>query len=409
MMKQLCAKIKQNQAVVDKWFDEESKGIDLPFYSSFDIRNAGYKAVVIDSNAFPAGFNNVCDGSYPRAIEASKSFISSRFPGTKNVLLLSELTKNPYYYDNIISIKDILQRSGYEVKVGAIEMPEKTEMESFSKGAVKIGQIRKKENRIELEGFIPDLIVPNNDFSSSDASILKSSMQPISPDINLGWYKRKKHHHFKVKNNMLRQVAELLDIDRWLIGAYYEFAEEVNFRDKKNFSMIAEKIDKCISQIKEKYSEYNIKDTPYVFVKGSASTYGMNAIPFYSGEEFLKINSRQRAKMNKSKGGKDVSEVLIQEGVATKDVVENKVAESVVYCIGNEPIGGFFRSHQEKNERENLNAVGMTFASSLFCPSALEKEKIFEDSNITQDKIRLYFFLAKLGTLAIAKELEELR
>ena len=35
------------------------ENIPLPIYGSFDIRDAGWKAVVVDSNAFPAGFNNL--------------------------------------------------------------------------------------------------------------------------------------------------------------------------------------------------------------------------------------------------------------------------------------------------------------------------------------------------------------
>ena len=58
---------------------------------------------------------------------------------------------------------------------------------------------------------------------------------------------------------------------------------------------------------------------------------------------------------------------------------------------------------------ENLNAKGMTFASDLFCPSAFREKKIFEGSNITEEKIRIYAFLARLGVIAIGKELEELK
>lgn len=137
----------------------------------------------------------------------------------------------------------------------------------------------------------------------------------------------------------------------------------------------------------------------------------MNALPFSSGKDFLNITSEQRAKMHMAKGGKQVSEVLIQEGVATKDIVEGKVCEPVVYAIGNKPMAGFFRTNTGKGERENLNSKGMGFSPNLFCPTVCnqykEKGKIL-GSNITFEKINVYRFLARLGVLTIAKETKEL-
>lgn len=409
MINELNKKIQDYSAEIEDWFVKYKKQLELPIYSSFDIRNADYKAVVVDSNAFPSGFNNICDDSYPLAEDAIRSFIDARFPNTRKVGIISELTTNPYYYDNIATIKGLFEKSGFKVGIGSIDKPENKKISSFSKGDILIEQFSRKGNLIELGNFVPDIVVPNNDFSLTNTSMLHGIKQPVTPNYNLGWFKRKKHHHFRVKNVLLKEISKIIEVDRWLIGAFYEYTEEVNFKEKKNFNIVAEKIDSCIAQVKVKFEEYGIKEKPYVFVKGSASTYGMNAMPFYSGQEFLQINSRQRAKMYRSKGGKEVSEVLIQEGVVTKDIVNSKVAEPVVYCIGDKPIGGFFRANEEKNERENLNAKGMTFASNLFCPPAFRERKVFEGSNITQEKIKVYAFLARLGVIAIAQELEELR
>jgi glutamate--cysteine ligase len=408
MITALDKAIAEKQHALEEWFRKQEAKLELPLYSSFDIRNSGFKSVVIDSNAFPSGFNNICEDSYPVAIAALKSFMKKNYPGVKSVAIISEITTNPYYYDNIITIKGLLEKSGYQVRIGSLEKPELI-AHSFSKGDLALEQFTKAGNTLVLGDFTPDLLLSNNDFSTSDTSVLLNLTQPVIPNFNLGWYKRKKHHHFRIKNELIKEIAKILEIDRWLIGAYYEYTDEVNFKDKKNFDLIAQKIDSCIAQIQKKYDEYNIKDTPYVFVKGSASTYGMNAMPFHSGEEFLNINSRQRSTMGRSKGGNEVSEVLIQEGVPTRDIIDGKVAEPVVYAIGDQPVGGFFRTHQEKTEKENLNSRGQIFASDLFCPNAFKEKKILEGSNIPVEKIHVYNFLARLGVLAIAKELEELR
>ena len=53
-------KIVQNCEEVCSWFDRLSEELPFPFYSSFDIRDSGFKLGPVDANIFPAGFNNIC-------------------------------------------------------------------------------------------------------------------------------------------------------------------------------------------------------------------------------------------------------------------------------------------------------------------------------------------------------------
>lgn len=408
MINELTETLNDKKEDIDRWFTTKSKIIPS-VYSSFDIRNSGYKAVVVDSNVFPAGFNNLCNECYPNVSKQIKSFIENNFKGINKIGLVAEYVKNPYYYDNILTIKQILEYANFEVKVGSFGISNSAKVSSFSKGELLINTINKNKDKLLLKGFMPDLILLNDDLSTTDSTLLKNCSQYIAPRINMGWFQRKKHTHFKIKNRLVKEISDFLSIDRWRIGAYFEFVNNVNFKKMENFDEIASKVDSVISQIQKKYDEYNIKETPFIFVKGSSSTYGMNAIHFHSGKEFLKINSGKRAKMHKSKGGRIVSEVMIQEGIFTKDRIKGKVAEPVVYSIGNLPVGGFFRVNPERSEEENLNTRGMIFKTHLFCPDAFDNEKKLDESNITKKKIELYNFLARLGTLAIGYELEELK
>ena len=45
---------------VHKWFKSKAALLDYPIYSSYDIRDAGYKISNVDANIYPAGFNNIC-------------------------------------------------------------------------------------------------------------------------------------------------------------------------------------------------------------------------------------------------------------------------------------------------------------------------------------------------------------
>lgn len=42
------------------WFKGKSIQIRFPIYSSYDVRDAGYKVANVDANIYPAGFNNIC-------------------------------------------------------------------------------------------------------------------------------------------------------------------------------------------------------------------------------------------------------------------------------------------------------------------------------------------------------------
>ncbi len=53
-------KIRDNQEAVLVWLTKLEGDNELPLYSSVDIRDAGFKIAVVDTNIFPAGFNNLC-------------------------------------------------------------------------------------------------------------------------------------------------------------------------------------------------------------------------------------------------------------------------------------------------------------------------------------------------------------
>ena len=44
---------------IEGWFRNQWLKYPAPFYSSIDIRNSGFKISPVDTNLFPAGFNNL--------------------------------------------------------------------------------------------------------------------------------------------------------------------------------------------------------------------------------------------------------------------------------------------------------------------------------------------------------------
>lgn len=60
----------KNQVFIETWFREQWLKITPPFYTSVDLRNSGFKLAPVDTNLFPAGFNNLNPDYLPLYIQA---------------------------------------------------------------------------------------------------------------------------------------------------------------------------------------------------------------------------------------------------------------------------------------------------------------------------------------------------
>ena len=76
----------------------------LPIYSSVDIRMNNFKTAVVDTNLFPAGFNNLCKYSHQDIAKILSKTISKTVKNCKKILILAENhTRNKFYLENLYS------------------------------------------------------------------------------------------------------------------------------------------------------------------------------------------------------------------------------------------------------------------------------------------------------------------
>ena len=61
------------QTRIEAWFRQQWQLTPAPFYASVDLRNAGFKLAPVDTNLFPAGFNNLNPAFQPLSIHAVQS------------------------------------------------------------------------------------------------------------------------------------------------------------------------------------------------------------------------------------------------------------------------------------------------------------------------------------------------
>ena len=349
---------------IEAWIKKAYQDKCPPFYVSLDIRHSGFKLAPVDSNLFPAGFNNLSQEERRAAAAKVSAMLKNHFPNAKKVLLYPEAhTRNLYYLDNLAVLVEILSSSGVEVQLGS-DLPT-YEVTSASGKLLVVNQLTKHEAKITSHNFTPDLIILNNDLTGGIPDVLKDITQRVLPSPQMGWHTRRKSAHFTAYNMLVHEFCAEFGLDPWLISTFSGSCGHIDFKDKSGLACVADNVSAMLPKIAAKYAEYGIDEKPYVYIKSDYGTYGMGIMTAQSPEDVFEINKKERNKMSMVKGNVENHAVMLQEGVATIDRIGDKPAESVVYCMGGEPLGLFYRTHTEKDAYGSLNSPGgMQFVSS---------------------------------------------
>ncbi|MFQ5457959.1 MAG: glutamate--cysteine ligase [Myxococcota bacterium] len=402
------ARIVERRTKIDEWLYGRSRDVKIPFYASTDLRNAGYKISVVDTNLFPAGFNILCNKFFDHQTDSARRFIEQRFGKVKRVLLLPEAhTRNAGYVDNIAAIEKILTAAGFEVRLGLLaESRDKTVDVRGTQGDVHIlHALQRKGDTLSANDFTPDLVLLNNDMTDGPPAILKDLSQPVTPPVEMGWHNRRKDVYFDVLHSLTDEFAGLLDLDPWWLTTVTDIERGVDFQSGEGMDRLAERAARVLDKIGEQYRAHGIDEKPYVFIKHNTGTYGIGVIAVESAEELLSLNRKMRQKMRAGKGNVPVTDVLIQEGVPSTDLINDCTGEPVMYLIGLDLIGGFFRQHCGKSERENLNQSGSTFARLCFRgeDTAAPSDECYRDTCLRT----VYGVLAQVAVLAAGHEIRQ--
>lgn len=399
-----------NHAVrIESWFREQWQTLSTPFYSSVDLRNAGFKLAPVDTNLFPAGFNNLSPACLPLCIQAVQATMAQMCTTGSQILLIPENhTRNIFYFEHLVRLQEILTKAGFFVRIGSLleELKTSKEITLPSGKILRLEVLTRKENRIYIDDFSPSMILLNNDLASGIPAILKGLEQQIMPPLSVGWETRSKANHFHHYKNISQLFAEHIQIDPWLIAPLFSYCGEVNFMTGEGEECVAAHTKDLLQAIEKKYREYGIEHPPFVVVKADAGTYGMAVMTVRHEEEIRQLNHKERLSMSVAKGGRTVSSVIIQEGVYTFETwgEEESVAEPVVYMIGRHVVGGFYRVHSGKRVDENLNSPGMNFEPLAFSDVC---NNPCDPPQACTNRFYAYGVIARLASLAAAIELSE--
>ena len=397
----------RHQTEIEQWFRSQWLETPPPFYASVDLRNCGFKLAPVDTNLFPAGFNNLNPAFQPLCIQAIQAAVDRLCPRACGILVIPEShTRNTYYLENLATLTQLLALSGFQVTVGTL-LPDITTPQTLnlpSGRQITLNPVTRDGNRLVAGGHQPCFVLLNNDLSGGAGEILRGLEQPVSPPLSLGWATRRKSTHFGLYRAAANDFAARVGLDPWFIDPVFRQCGKINFQKREGEDCLAHYVEEVLTEVEAKYKEHGIHERPFVIVKADAGTYGMNIMTVHSPDEVRDLNRKQRTKMARGKEGLDVTEVLVQEGVYTYETWEQAVAEPVVYMIDRYVVGGFYRVHSGRGKDENLNAPGMTFQPLAFAESCTCPDRNKAPESCT-NRFYAYGVIARLALVAAAREL----
>ncbi|MDO8493719.1 MAG: glutamate--cysteine ligase [Deltaproteobacteria bacterium] len=400
-MQKALQNIKRNEGKLEAWFQETAKSICMPLTVSVDIRNAGFKMSVIDTNVFPAGFHYLCKTFSKDATQLFKDYLKSAVPKAKRILIVPEaFTRNLPYLQNVKKLETLLLEAGFTVQIGYLEsLPQNPFSQPLSDG----GTI--DLHQFDVKNFQPDAILLNNDCSQGIPAQLQGLKIPIFPNPELGWHARSKKNHFELYCQLVGEAAKLLDLDCWLFCPITVCEHDIDTNQEADMERIAKRVDEVIGKTQKKYDKYGITEKPFCFVKSNVGTFGLGLVKVENSQEILELNRKGRQKLGTTKGGTGRSEFIIQEGIPTRDTLHGSPVEPVLYYVGGEWVGGFFRIHEDKDDRSSLNSPGAKFETLCFHKSDKPKEIALNlNSQEFKDYLLMAQWLGKIACLAVGLE-----
>lgn len=352
--------LEENREAIKAWMKKKRSEVPIPIYGSVDVRDAGWKVGVVDANHFPAGFNNVPQESVKELAHLFAEHLQRAHPGCQWVHLLPEShTRNQAYVENIATIKSIVEQAGFRCTVGSVALNDFSSLHGLS-GPLLLDRVEMNGDNLSVAGAIPDLILLNNDLT--EGSIPGLEGPNITPPPHMGWYRRRKSEHYEALRPYVEEMAQILGMDPWYLMPEWFVSEDKCLAEDACKIRLAAEIDDFLSKLRATYEEKGIEREPTVVIKNDSGTYGLGVMVLKSGSEILNLSNRKANKLRYAKGGTDVENYLIQEGIPTAlTSEEGEALEPVVYLVDGEAASWFYRINAKKSDMDNLNSPSARF------------------------------------------------
>ncbi|WP_294770575.1 glutamate--cysteine ligase [uncultured Rhodoferax sp.] len=404
---ELEQRVLDSMPAIERWFRLEWMEHTPPFYSSVDVRNAGFKLAPVDTNFYPGGWNNLTPAMLPLAVQAAQAAIEKICPEARNLLIVPENSaRSAFHLNNLAQMRRVFHMAGLNVRIGSIspDIKKSTTFELPGGESVTLEPVVRTKGRLGLKDFDPCTILLNNDLRAGVPGILEEvHEQYLLPPLHASWTTRRKSTHFKCYEEVAKRFGKLIGVDPWLINPMFDKYGVVDLATPAGIDALVQRVDAMLTKVKKKYKEYGIKERPFVVIKADNRT---------SGNAILSVRDVKdlAAKLRKLGAGLEASpaplELILQEGVLTNERVNDAVAEPVVYMMDRYVVGGFYRMHAERGQDEDLSAPGSRYVPLAFAESTHLPQPGERPGASAPNRFYMYGVIGRLAMLAGSYELE---
>jgi glutamate--cysteine ligase len=222
---ELEQRVLDSMPAIERWFRLEWMEHTPPFYSSVDIRNAGFKLAPVDTNLFPGGWHNLTPEMLPLAVQAAMAAIEKICPEARNLLIIPENhTRNTFYLANVAQLQRIFHMAGLNVRIGSIR-PGDQEVHHHRPAhgeSITLEPVIRSKRRLGLKDFDPCTILLNNDLSAGRARHPGRPARAVpAAAAARGLERAAQEPPFQSYEEVSKRFGKLLGIDPWLINPMF--------------------------------------------------------------------------------------------------------------------------------------------------------------------------------------------
>ena len=196
---ELEQRILDSMPAIERWFRLEWMEHTPPFYSSVDIRNAGFKLAPVGTDLHPSGWNHLTPAMLPLAVQAAMAAIEKICPEARNLLIVPHNdTADSFYLANVAQLRRIFHMAGMNVRIGSIDPDVKkaAEIRLPTGESVRLEPVVRGKRRLGVKDFDPCTILLNNDLIAGVPGILEDiHEQYLLPPLHAAWPTRRKSRH----------------------------------------------------------------------------------------------------------------------------------------------------------------------------------------------------------------------
>ena len=407
-LNELEQRILDSMPSIERWFRLEWMEHTPLFYTSVNVRNAGFKLAPVSNNLFPGGWNNLTPSMLPLAVQAAMAAIEKICPEARNLLIIPQNQANSSaYWSSLAQLRDIFRMAGLNVCMGSIspDVKKSTIIDLPGGDSLTLEPVVRTRSRLGAKHFDPCTILLNHDLRTGVPGILEDlHEQYLLPPLHAASSVRLKSTHMRCYEEVVKRFGKLIGVDPWLMNPLWETLPHVNAQVESDQQRLRDAVDALLTKVRKRYKEYGIKEKAFVLIKADNYDSSFHAVAVRDAKDLAPVWERLAAAQ--AAAYDEPPSLVLQEGVHTNERVNDAVAEPVVYLMDRYVVGGFYRVQphadtQERTAQQDASFVPLAFAESTHLP-----QPGLQPGASVPNRFYMYGVVSRLAMLAAAYELE---